>query len=804
MSATTDDIIELLRGQPPLAAGPFDVTQARVDGIPYISGDVKGRTQDNFGRFSEMDKFAYDQELQGRDNFGGTWRGFIDDQDVLNYFNTPGLTPQAAAQYLQTYGVEPEEVASILGLTPEAARAQYNAALAPFAQATAPPATVTAPPVRTLDDDIRDFFATGPTAQEVFDAMQANNVSPEAVISAMGFDPESAMAQYNMFLNPANAPTVTDTEEVVDVITGGAAAPTTVTGPSTAAPAGGGGLFDLLPGPIQGAVTKVGEVADKVLIGAGDLLGGFDPSLVVLNPTSPSATVVFGTPSGNTTPTIIGNMPTSGAPIGVVTGNPILDYVIGEVFSRSPPGQSNPGIVDIIKDVILEEVGEATGVNAGAVASAAQGDVGGLIDAATKVVVGVNKSVAETDEKYKTQEEINRAATGTDQVTDLLEREPTNVDGGPTPVQPGGTAGPGGEETDTDDIITLLGDSPIMGPDKAAADKAAADKAAADKAATDKAAADKAATDKAAADKAAADKAVADKAATDKAATDKAAADKAAADKAAADKAAADKAAADKAAADKAAADKAAADKAAADKAATDKAAADKAAADKAAADKAATDTKTTTTTPVVTTPVTDTGTDTKTTTTTPVVTTPVTDTGTDTKTTTTTPVVTTPVTDTGTDTKTTTTTPVVTTPVTDTGTTKTTTTTPVVTTPVTDTDTEEDKVVVKEGVPPKVVSPDGPVTPPKVTTVTPPGTPGVIPAPIRQPQTAQGMYSVGTEKAGVADIGTPYDLNATLLDNIMRILAEGDAGTEETELYGGGSVNGYNATDEIIKLLRG
>jgi hypothetical protein len=65
-------------------------------------------------------------------------------------------------------------------------------------------------------------------------------------------------------------------------------------------------------------------------------------------------------------------------------------------------------------------------------------------------------------------------------------------------------------------------------------------------------------------------------------------------------------------------------------------------------------------------------------------------------------------------------------------------------------------------------------------------------------------MYSVGTEQAGVADIGTQYDLNATLLDNIMRILAEGDAGTEETELYGGGSVNGYNATDELIKLLRG
>jgi hypothetical protein len=103
-----------------------------------------------------------------------------------------------------------------------------------------------------------------------------------------------------------------------------------------------------------------------------------------------------------------------------------------------------------------------------------------------------------------------------------------------------------------------------------------------------------------------------------------------------------------------------------------------------------------------------------------------------------------------------------------------------------------------------KVVSPDGPVTPPKVTTVTPPGAPGVIPTPIRQPQYAQSVYSVGTEKAGVADIGTPYDLNASLLENIMRILAEGDAGTEETELYGGGRVNGYNATDELIKLLRG
>jgi hypothetical protein len=540
---------------------------------------------------------------------------------------------------------------------------------------TAPSATVTAPPVRTLDDDIRDFFATKPTAQEVFDAMQANNVSPEAVISAMGFDPESAMAQYNMFLNPANAP-------VSGAATGaatGAAAPTTVTGPSTAAPAGGGGLFDLLPGPIQGAVTKVGEVADKVLIGAGDLLGGFDPSLVVLNPVDPSATVVFGTPSGNTTPTIVGNMPTSGAPIGVVTGNPILDYVIGKVFSRSPPGQSNPGIVDIIKDVILEEVGEATGVNAGAVASAAQGDVGGLIDAATKVVVGVNKSVAETDEKYKTQEEINRAATGTDQVTDLLEREPTNVDvTDPFPLEPGGTT----TGSETDDLINLIGGpGPDMGPNK-----------------------------------------VID----------------------------------------------------------------------------------------LVGGPGPDMGPIRTTTTTTPVTGTdtddlinliggpgpdmgPIKTTATDT---TKKKVDDTTVTDDTTKKK-----------VDDTTVTDDTTKKKVDDTTVTDDTTKkkvDDTTVVEEDVPPKVVSPDGPVTPPKVTTVTPLGTPGVIPTPIRQPQTAQGMYSVGTEQVGVADIGTQYDLNASLLENIMRILAEGEAGAEETELYGGGSVNGYNATDEIIKLLRG
>ena len=492
---------------------------------------VQGRTKDNFGRFDWMDQFAYDQEAQGRGNLGigapdkGEFGGFGSSQDILDYFSTPGLTPLQGVQTMMQYGIQPEEIASILGLTPEAARAQYNAALAPFAPATTP---VTATPVTT---------------------------------------------------SPATTPSEDDA-----------------------------GVLDLL----RTGATRVGEFIDKALIGFGDLIGGFDPRLVVLNPVSRSGTVVFGNPSGNTTPTIIGNMPTSKAPIGVVTGNPTLDAILSKVFSKNPPGQSSPNMGEIIRQAVLDAVGEATGVNAGAVASAAQGDVGGLIDAATKVVVGVNKNVAETDEKYKTQDEIDRAATGTDRVADLLEREPTNVDGGPTPVQPGGAAGPGGEETGTDDIIRLLGDSTTMGPIQPIR---------------------------------------------------------------------------------------------------------------VVNPDGSPLDPNAPISGPIRT-----------------------------------------------------------------------------VVPPVVPPGEDPPKVVVPPVVPPGedppkvVVPPDGPVTPPKTVTTTP----------IRQPQTAQGMYSVGTEQAGVADIGIPYDLNASLLDNIMRILAEKEAGAEETELYGGGSVNGYNATDELIKLLRG
>ena len=370
--------------------------------------------------------------------------------------------------------------------------------------------------------------------------------------------------------------------------TPGAAAPTTATGPSTVALPGAatGSLFDLLPAPIQGAVTGAGNIIGGIgnVIGRGtnalfELINAPLPSLVVLNPTNQSGTIVIGKPTGSATPTIVGSMPTSGAPVGVYTGNPFIDGVLQKVFSRSSPGQSDPNLEEIIKVVILEEIGKATGTNAGAISAAVQGDVQGLIDATTKVVLGVNNNVAELDERYKTQEDVNRAAT-----------------------------------VKNDTITGAVGNDTITGAEvKTEADKT---------------------------------KTVINK--------------------------------------------------------------------DTVAKTPPALEEVKVAKTPAA---------------------------------------------------------------------------------------LEEVKVA-------KRVSPDGP---PLRTSPAPdlgssgsPGSPGSPATPIQQPQSTQDMYSVSTEQAGLADIGTPYDLNASLIDNIMRILAERDAGAEETELYGGGSVNRYNATDELIKLLRG
>jgi hypothetical protein len=374
--------------------------------------------------------------------------------------------------------------------------------------------------------------------------------------------------------------------------TPGAAAPTTATGPSTVALPGAatGSLFDLLPAPIQGAVTGAGNIIGGIgnVIGRGtnalfELINAPLPSLVVLNPTNQSGTIVIGKPTGSATPTIVGSMPTSGAPVGVYTGNPFIDGVLQKVFSRSSPGQSDPNLKEIIKVVILEEIGKATGTNAGAISAAAQGDVQGLIDATTKVVLGVNNNVAELDERYKTQGDVDRAATAG-----------ANTTNNDTVVKNGGTANTTANTTKNDTVVKT---QPTLEEVKVAK------------------------------------------------------------------------------------------------------------------------------TTPVL----------------------------------------------------------------------------------------NDLPLRVSPDDPPLKtlrVSPDGP---PLRTSPAPDlgspggsGSPGSPATPIQQPQSTQDMYSVGTEQAGLADIGTPYDLNASLLDNIMRILAERDAGAEETELYGGGSVNRYNATDELIKLLRG
>jgi hypothetical protein len=549
-----------------------------------------------------MDQFAYDQETQGRGNLGvgapdlGEFGGFGSAQQIVDYFNTPGLTPLQGVQTMMQYGIEPEDIASILGLTPEAARSQYNAALAPFAQATAPvtttpvttaptlsaverilvdtygyrdngdgtltdangaiydteqggfvttvapavtaPTTTTttaAPAVRTVDDDIRDFFATNPTAQETFDAMQANNISPQDIIRVMGLDPAEAMAEYNKFLNPANAPAPTPT--------GGAAASTTATGPGTAATAPtstaykdmtleeleealanipgaiqqeafirgeidadfnndgevseaeqqryddiiessfkgqrevqqqqtdilaeiasrgeSGGFLGGLGDTVSGAASAVGKVIDAGLIKFGDLIGLGDPALVVLNPTAPSGTVIFGKPSGNAQPVIIGNMPTSGAPIGVFTGVPILDKILSEVFTKKYPGQSGGGWWEIIKDTALDEIAKATGYPIGAISAAMQGDIDKLASEAYKVVLGLNEQIEATDKKYTTQDAVNEAAkTPTPTPTPTTAPIDTDVTD-PFPLEPGETT----TSSETDDIIDLIGGAdPNIGP----------------------------------------------------------------------------------------------------------------------------------------------------------------------------------------------------------------------------------------------------------------------------------------------------------------------------------------------------
>jgi hypothetical protein len=69
---------------------------------------------------------------------------------------------------------------------------------------------------------------------------------------------------------------------------------------------------------------------------------------------------------------------------------------------------------------------------------------------------------------------------------------------------------------------------------------------------------------------------------------------------------------------------------------------------------------------------------------------------------------------------------------------------------------------------------------------------------------TAQGMRMEGTEKAGLAEIDSQFDLNASFIENLMRILSGEDDNAAGSTYYTGGKISTSADIDEIIRLLRG
>ena len=99
-------------------------------------------------------------------------------------------------------------------------------------------------------------------------------------------------------------------------------------------------------------------------------------------------------------------------------------------------------------------------------------------------------------------------------------------------------------------------------------------------------------------------------------------------------------------------------------------------------------------------------------------------------------------------------------------------------------------------------MSPDGPVTPPKVVSPGSPNIPGVVTPTTPAPQ--QGVRMERTKKAGLAEIDPEFELDSGLLDNLLRILSSEDDNSAGVPYYRGGKVAPYADIDEIIRLLRG
>jgi hypothetical protein len=268
----------------------------------------------------EADAFAR-KFYEGWDPYGG--QSVVDREAELNAL----LAEQGYLEDLnKPYGELPVFLTDLIGEYPT-----IGGNILPGDQGTA--VAPTPAPVDDTDAQIRAWFEANPnaTAQDVFNIMQSSGVSPETVINAMGFDPESAMATYNTFLNPATAP-----------------APPPATG--------GEDILDVLKGLPGAAVDTAKSAADTLLKQIQEFLPFYDQSQVVLNPTTGQATIVFGTPPSGSPVIQAGNLPKSNTNVGVTTGIPILDQAINSVLGKEG-GLSSGSIRDEVIKVISEQAG---------------------------------------------------------------------------------------------------------------------------------------------------------------------------------------------------------------------------------------------------------------------------------------------------------------------------------------------------------------------------------------------------------------------------------------------------------------
>lgn len=309
----------------------------------------------------------------------------------------------------------------------------------------------------TLDQQVREWFSYNPeaTQQQVFDAMKAGGVSPEAVISAMNLDPASAMATYNTFLEPppepapvpAPEPTPAPVEEfpglglpegvtpdaVRDYVAASSSNAQIATDMAKAGitpeqmavilgidPAAARNLYTeelnkLTVGAPQEAdqslwetakntagtvLNTVGEKVDSVLTSVSDIFNLPQQQQVLVNPTNGQTTVVFGQPSGSSTPIPVGHLPTSGAAVVTTTGNPTLDAILGKIFNSGGPAQSGTW-GDIAKEAVLDVLGQEAGYPVGEIYGAAnagfKGDIDELIEQVTSVGLNLDDTLQKID-----------------------------------------------------------------------------------------------------------------------------------------------------------------------------------------------------------------------------------------------------------------------------------------------------------------------------------------------------------------------------------------------------------------------